>query len=65
MATECTIRKNSTSSLRCCRKGAKISDGTYLKYSKKKLNPNYLSEKIRNAILNSEIMKGVKLFIRG
>ena len=37
----------------------KISDGTYLKYSKKKLNPNYLSEKIRNAILNSEIMKGV------
>ncbi len=43
----------------------KISDGTYLKYSKKKLNPNYLSEKIRNAILNSEIMKGVELFIRG
>ncbi|MCR5126352.1 MAG: hypothetical protein K6B43_14340 [Treponema sp.] len=43
----------------------KISDGTYLKYSKKKLNPNYLAEKIRNVILNSEIMKGVELFIRG
>ena len=37
----------------------KISDGTYLKYSKKKLNPNYLSEKIKNVILNSDAMKGI------
>ncbi|MEE3313721.1 MAG: hypothetical protein VZR56_06155, partial [Treponema sp.] len=37
----------------------KISDGTYLKYSKKKLNQNYLSEKIKNVILNSDAMKGI------
>lgn len=45
---------------------AKVSDGTYLKYSKKKFNSNYLSEKIKNTILTSKIMKGVvELLLEG
>ena len=30
--------------------------GTYLKYSKRKLNPNYLSESIKNKILNLDLL---------
>ena len=41
----------------------KVSDVTYLKYSNKKLNPNYLSEKIRNSILNSDLLNDVELVI--
>lgn len=30
--------------------------GTYLKYSKQKLNPNYLSDSIKNKILNLDLL---------
>ena len=35
------------------------TDGTYLKYSKRKLNPNYLSENVKNKILNSDVMEAI------
>lgn len=35
------------------------TDGTYLKYSKKKLNQNFLEESIKSKILKSEAMKGI------
>lgn len=33
------------------------TNGTYLKYSKRKINPNYLAENIKNKILTSKAMK--------
>ena len=40
----------------------KVSKDTYLKYSKKKLNKNYLDESIKAKILNSDAFKVIKSF---
>ena len=40
----------------------KVSKDTYLKYSKKKLNKNYLDESIKAKILNSDAFKAIKSF---
>lgn len=41
------------------------TNGTFLQYSKRKINPNYLSEQIRNKILNSDVMRYCLKMITG
>ena len=41
------------------------TNGTYLKYLKRKLNQNYLSENVKNKILDSDLMKKVVAMVLG
>lgn len=41
------------------------TNGTYLKYLKRKLNQNYLSENVKNKILDSDLMKNVVAMVLG
>ena len=41
------------------------TNGTYLKYLKRKLNQNYISENVKNKILDSDLMKKVVAMVLG
>ena len=39
-----------------------VTEGTYLKYAKGRLNPNYLSERVLSAVVGSRELKGLLFF---
>lgn len=43
----------------------RVTDGTYLKYAKGRLNPNYLSDRVMSSVAESRQLKGIQFLMEG